>query len=176
MHFLAGVLIVLAIIYFMIVSPGFRAVAIVLLVGVVVLIAVAIHNNTVETEKRDRERAIAAELERKRDGLARSLIAADRLALTGISLKKDSFEWKFSGTVKNNSEYILTEIRFRLTISDCAQVPCIVIGESDAQTSSLTVPPGQARAFLAVAMFKNLPPSNASQWTHNITGTRGLLP
>src|SRR5205807_133702 len=129
-----------------------------IVVGIGVLIAVVINNDGVERDKRARERVIADEQASKQDVLARSLIASDQLVFTGTSLKKETFDWKFSGTVKNGSERTLTEIHFRLTMSDCAQSPCIIIGESDVVTRSLLVPPGQARAFSVTAVFADLPP------------------
>lgn len=176
MHFLVGTAIVLAIIYFMIVSPGFRVIAIFLLIGGAVLIGVAIQNDSVQSQKREREREAQTVVNRNRDAVAKSLIAVGSLEFSNTSLKKDSLDWKFRGTVKNNSLHTLNEIHFRLRINDCADTPCVTIGESDAFTNFLIVPPGQARSFEAEARFPNLPQSSRSHWFFDTVGTRGLAP
>jgi hypothetical protein len=177
MHFLIGAAIVLGIIWLLVVSPSFRTVAIWLLVGVGVLIGILMHNGSVESEKREREQAALAVANQRQETIERSLIAIDALEFSDTSLSKEFGEhWKFIGTVKNNSKQTLTEIRFLLTISDCAKSPCLTIGESNTVTRTLMVPPGQARAFEASAIFNNLPQSAAQQWNFKTVGTRGARP
>jgi hypothetical protein len=177
MHFLIGTAIVLGIIWLMVVSPSFRNVAILLLVGVGILIGILVHSSSVENEKREREQAALAVANQSQEAIERSLIAINALEFSDTSLSKEFGEyWKFNGTVKNNSKQTLTEIRFLLTISDCAKSPCLTIGEANAVTKPLMVPPGQARAFEASATFSNLPQSAAQQWKFKTIGTRGGQP
>lgn len=177
MHFLIGTAIVLGTIWLLVVSRSFRAVAIWLLAGVGVLIGILVHNGSVESEKRERERAALAIADQRQEAIERSLIAIDALEFSEASLNKEYGEhWKFNGTVKNNSQQPLTEVRFLLTISDCAKSPCLTIGESSAVTGALAVPPGQARAFEAPAIFNNLPQSAAYQWKFKTIATRAARP
>jgi hypothetical protein len=174
MHFLAGTIIVLAIIFFMIVSPGFRAFAILLLVSIAVLIGIAIKNSSEESERRSREYAAQAATERSREATARSLIPIAALKITDTSLTRGALDWRFRGVVKNDSEYALTEMNFSLSINDCSRSPCVTIGESTANVLNIMVPPNQARSFDASATFSNLPQASSWQWVFKVTGTRAL--
>jgi sensor domain CHASE-containing protein len=106
MHFLVGTLIVLAIIYFMIVSPGFRAVAIILLVVLGIGVALIMVNAEKQSEKQQEQRV---EAERR----AVNSISPNELSLSNVSLVKERYGgWTLQGTLTNNSKFNLDSVRF----------------------------------------------------------------
>lgn len=140
----------------------------------VVLIAIAVHNNSIESEKRARELAAQATINQQREARERALITTDALELENISLTKDFGDyWQFKGTVMNKSAYTLTEIDFWIAIEDCSKNPCVIVGEASTMTDGVFVPPGQARAFASRASFPNLPQSTNTQIKYRVSGTRG---
>jgi hypothetical protein len=176
MHFLIGTLVVVAIIWFMIVSPGFRKIAISLLVLVGLGIGWVIYNSNEEARARQRQDA-------ENDHFAVTAIRADDLLLTDVTLKKEGQFWYLKGAITNNSKYALGKIGFLVTIQDCPQPQnCKVVGQEQAKTNSGSyssydrtpiVPAGQVRLFSTYAMeFKNMPATTNSQWAYKITEIR----
>jgi len=176
MHFLIGTLIVLAIIYFMIVSPGFRAAALILLAICGVGIFLIIENSEKQTKQRQQQQA---EEERR----ATNSIRSDDLLLSGISLVKDQYGggWTLQGTITNNSKFDLGRISFRVTIQDCPNQVCKIIGQETTSTISAfdqksLVPAGQVRLFKTYRMkFENMPPATASRWDYTISTIRAAF-
>jgi hypothetical protein len=171
MHFLAGTLIVLAIIYFMIVSPGFRAFAIFLLVACGIGVWLIIDNGQKESALRRQQQA--EEYRR-----ATTSIRLEDLALSNITLSKNPYggNWTMKGMIENNSKFDLGLIRFVVTIQDCPQ-QCRTIGEERVTTMNGSfsfdrkplVPAGQTRLFETYGMkFENLPPATASKWNYKV--------
>jgi hypothetical protein len=173
MHFLAGTLIVLAIIYFMIVSPGFRAFAIFLLAVCGIGLWLIIDNNQKQSARRQQEQAEAYRR-------ATTSIHIDDLALSNVTLSKEAYGggWTMKGVIANNSTFDLGLIRFAVTIQDCPQ-QCRTIGEERVTTMNGSgyssydrkplVPAGQTRLFQTYSMkFENLPPATASSWSYKV--------
>jgi hypothetical protein len=180
MHFLIGTLIVLAIIYFMIVSPGFRTAAFVLLGIVGVGIYLIVQNNE-KTAKEYQQQQAANER------LAVTSIRPDDLVLSGVSLIPQSYglnDWQLKGTIANNSKLNLGSIRFLVTVQECTpnQV-CKIIGQETASTMSDNgyspkplVPAGQVRLFNTYAIkFANMPVVSNPRWEYKITEIRAAF-
>jgi hypothetical protein len=176
MHFLIGALIVVAIIWFMIVSPAFRRIAIALLVLASLGIAWVVYNSNEEEKVRQRQQA-------ENERFAVTAIQAEDLSLADVTLKKEGAWWCLKGAITNNSKYALGKIRFLVTIQDCPQPQnCKVVGQEAASTNSGSysyndrtpiVPASQVRLFSTYAMaFKNMPATSNPQWSYKITEIR----
>jgi len=157
-----------------IVSPGFRAVVI----GVVVLTAIAIfaltQNSNKQTEVRQQQQA-------RQELWATTAISPQELALTDVSLTKDEFQsWQLKGTVTNNSKITLGSISFLVTIKDCPRTDdCKIIGQENTSTMSEDfgrkplVPAGQVRLFRTYGMkFANMPPAGNPRWEYEVIRIR----
>jgi hypothetical protein len=176
MHFLIGALVVVAIIWFMIVSPAFRRIAIGLLVLASLGIAWVVYNSNEETKVRQRQQA-------ENERFAVTAIHAEDLLLADVALKKEGAWWYLKGAITNNSKYALGKIGFLVTIQDCPQPQnCKVVGQEAASTNSGSysyndrtpiVPAGQVRLFSTYALeFKNMPAASNPQWSYKITEIR----
>jgi membrane protein implicated in regulation of membrane protease activity len=174
MAWLIGTIIVIAIIWFMIVSPGFRFFAI----GLVVLGAFGIYaliqNSEKQTAERQQQRA-------QQERWTTSAIKTDEISLKDVSLKKGSLYWTLKGVVSNNSQFDLGSIMFLVTIQDCSNGGnCRIIGQETAKTSvgfsdKPLVPAGQLRSFETYSMeFKNMPPAANPTWEYKVTEIRAV--
>jgi hypothetical protein len=153
-----------------------RVIAVLLLLGVVILIGYEIQDTSGLFETDESRQAADAVVSPDREIIARFLVAGALLEISNTSLSNENLNWKFRGSVKNNSAYTITEITFHITISDCAISPCGLIGGSDAKTQLLLVPPGQTRSFEGLTIFDNLLQTSMHQWTFEIIGTHGKNP
>ena len=88
---------VLAIIYFMVISPGFRATAIIILgilgIGIYVMVE---NSNKKDEEWRQRQAA--------QERRVTTAIGASDLSLTDVALGKEYGGWVLTGTVTNNAK------------------------------------------------------------------------
>jgi hypothetical protein len=166
MGWLIGVIVIIAIIYFMIDSPGFRYGAIFL----VVLVGIAIYV-MIENDKKDSQQRRQAEAARDRAAL--TAISASELALSGVELTKQQSWWILKGNVVNNSKYSLGSIAFLVRIEDCpAQKNCVTVGE-EVTRAAVSVPPGQMRSFTSNALaFKGMPIVANPRWHYEIREIR----
>jgi hypothetical protein len=176
MHFLIGAIAIVALIWFMIVSPGFRKAVIGLFVLVSLGIAWLIYNSNEEAKVRQRQQA-------ENERFAVTAIRDEELLLTDVTLKKEGAYWYLKGSITNNSKFSLGKIVFQISIQDCPQPQnCKVIGQEAASTNSGSysyndrtpiVPAGQVRLFSTYPMeFKNMPATRNSQWSYKITEIR----
>jgi len=163
---LIAIIVSIALIYFMIVSPGFRYLAI----GIVVLGGIAIYG-WIENDKKESERRRQIDTAQERAAL--SAISATDIALDDVQLKKESSWWVLKGNVTNNSKYRLGSLGFIVRIEDCPpQKECITIGQESVR-AIVSVPPGQMRAFSSYAIdFKGMPASKTPRWRYEITEIR----
>jgi hypothetical protein len=163
---LIAIIVAIALIYFMIVSSGFRY----LIIGIGVLGAIAIYA-WIEYEKKESERRqqIATAQER----VALSAISTTDIALDNVQLMKESSRWVLKGNVTNNSKYRLGSLGFIVRIEDCPpQKECITIGQESVR-AFVSVPPGQMRAFSSYAIdFKGMPAAKTPRWRYEITEIR----
>jgi hypothetical protein len=176
MGLLVGTLVVIAIIFFMIVSPGFRIFAI----GVLVLgglgIFALIQNVNKENEAYQRQKA-------EQERWATTAIQADEVSLRDVTLSRGGGgSWTLKGAVSNNSKFNLGSISFLVTVRDCPgpDNTCQIIGQETTRTASgdfldekPLVPAGQLRLFQTYAMgFKNMPSAKSSRWEYKVTEVR----
>ena len=167
MGWLIATIVLIALIWFMIVSPKFRY----FIIGIVILGGIAIYG-WIEHDKKESERR------RQTDA---SAIAPSDLVLDKVQLKKDVASWTLTGNVTNNSKYHLGSLGFMVLIEDCPDwavvdhVPkkeCITIGQETAR-ANVSVPPGQMRVFLADSIyFKGMPATKNPRWRYEITEIR----
>src|SRR5260370_9728902 len=158
----------IAIVYFMIVSPGFRKT-----VGVIVVIAAALIGWLINNSNEEARRYEAGRAATER--FAATAIRTDDLFLMDVSLRKPSYaavanwdEWIIEGTVTNNSRYSLGSLAFEVIVTDCpasgksatsdaSRNDCRTVGQQR-QSASVQVPPGQTRAFSSYAIkFPGMP-------------------
>jgi hypothetical protein len=100
------------------------------------------------------------------------------VTLEGVKLSRAGYGlggYALSGNVANDSNSSLTTIYFRITLKDCQDSNCRIIGQGDA-SASVDVPPQQMRAFSSVAVtFNDLPTLGSAKhriWSYTITGLR----
>jgi hypothetical protein len=166
-HFLIGLLIVGLIIFGMIASPGFRnfVIVVVILIGGAIWWAIDSSNKDAE---RDKIKRAAAEQ------FAISAIKLSDLKVDDVKLnptKYSSDEYILVGLITNLSGYQLGTISFEITMTDCQNKDCRIVGQQNAN-ATVNVPAGQMRAFNSYAVkFFNLPPSNGANrtWQYKIT-------
>jgi hypothetical protein len=152
---LIAIIVLIALIYFMIVSSGFRY----FIIGIVVLGGIAIYVWN-ENEKKKSEREERAAL---------SAIGTTDIALDNVQLKKEFSSWVLTGNVTNNSKYGLRSLR----IEDCPpQKGCITIGQESVR-AIVSVPPGQMRTFSSYSItFPGMPAASSPRWRYEITEIR----
>jgi hypothetical protein len=164
MAWLIGAIVAIAIIYFMIVSPGFRGVAILIVVAAGIGIWVLLENDKKQSERRNQEEAA-------RERLALTSIDAGDLSFSDVKLVKSTW-WTFKGNVVNNSKYSLGWLTFLVKVEDCPpQKPCITIGQERTQVR-VSVPPGQMRAFSSDLKFEGMPAAANPRWRYEVTQVR----
>lgn len=170
MHFMVGAAVVVAIIYFMIVSPGFRAFAICLLVALGIGLFVLTENSNKEAAARQSQQV-------EQEQWAATAIRVEDILLTDVSLIRQQTWWVLKGSVANNSGFNLGPMTFLVTIRDCPQPQnCRVIGQEAASTNSgFETPSGQVRLFSTYALdFINMPPAVKPEWDYKITKLRAV--
>lgn len=84
--------------------------------------------------------------------------------------------WNYSGRVANNSSRTVTDVRIKITMSDCesesaAPENCVVIGEQ-VDFVPINIPPRQARDFTNNVSFSNAHPDGAVRWEFELAGVR----
>ena len=166
MAWLVGILVTIAIIWLMVVSPGFRAAAILIVAVVGGGIAWWIHSESKEREKRQAEQAQA-------EILAASRVGDSDLDFDSVTLANEYSTWYLRGNVKNRSKYTLRTIRLKVILEECAvRSTCVTVGDQEASAHFEGVPPGQMRNFSTSVPFKNLPSLKQPKWSYSLIGTR----
>jgi hypothetical protein len=157
-------IVVVACVYFLIVSPGFRKFALFALVLAAGMVALLLYRLNDSSHRWDEQRASteAPNIE----------IKSEELLLEDVALKRPSYaaadgspldDWILTGTVTNQSKYALQSMAFEVLVTDCPLQKttdpqnCRTIGQQGAQVSSV-VPSGQTRAFSSYALrFQGMP-------------------
>jgi len=171
MGWLVGAVVVLAIIYFMILSRGFRL----LVIGLLIIVGVGIYLTRKQNEAYRQQQAEArqqqAEAERVRlqqqaeaERWATTAIRSDELLLTDVSLNHGYSGWTLKGTVTNNSKVALGSISFLITIKDCpTNKQCKIIGQENTATRTQS---HLAGLFDDIPSGDGSPPSCSSPCEH----------
>jgi hypothetical protein len=126
---LIAIIVLIALIWFMIVSPGFR----VFIIGIVVLGVIAIFG-WIEHEKKESERRQQTHAAQERAAL--SSIAPSDIALDKVQLKKGASSWTLTGNVTNNSKYPLGSLVFMVLIEDCPEWAVVDAKKKNASPSA----------------------------------------
>jgi hypothetical protein len=154
----AAVILVLAVILF-VKFPAFRKLTlIVVIVGAVGIVILFSYFHEQEEENA-----------RKRE-MQKHLVAPTRLDFQDMRLGKEyGSDYRLTGRVKNNSQYSITAITVKVTISDCdSNGHCDVVGDKQ-EECYLKIPPGQARDLNeTLFMDHGTEIRNTMQWNYSI--------
>lgn len=164
---LAIALVSIFVIYLLVVSPGFRIFALVLLVGGGLALYAIIENGNKSAAER---RRIAEAAERT----ALSLIKEESISISELSLKKQQYSdrWSLSANVLNNSNHAIEALDIVVIIQDCTP-QCVVVGQTTASISfSNGVPTQQMRAFQTSMSFDGLPTLTNMRWFYYLNSIR----
>jgi len=165
MEWLFAAVVLIVVVYLAIQFPAFRKaiwICLALLLVAVAAVAGALYYQQIEGEKR-------AELSRR-------LIRPDEIVITDSVLGSPYGSWKVTGNITNRSSHELSGFTLKIKVQDCPQSGrCVTIGENDASTYSLSVPPNQMRAFELYVSLDNMPKPQKMQWTYSVQEVRGKL-
>jgi hypothetical protein len=170
LHFLLGLFIVGIIIMMMVTFPAFRNFVIFIVLAAGIGLWWIIENQN--KQSREYEQKKAAE-----QYFATTAIKATDLRLEDVVLNKATYglsDYILSGTLTNNSTYPLGSMDFEVTMNDCIQTKCVIVGQKTV-SAAVQVPASQRRAFSSYAVrFDNLPPLNgaARSWNYKLISTR----
>jgi len=160
-------LIVLGLVVGVIVAEFIETLVLRLLVVVFVAAALWALSHNVGLTRSTPENNTASSTELKKEEVKLQDVQISRTILGGYAL---------SGNVANDSASRLTTISFRLTLKDCQDSNCRIVGQEDT-TASVDVPPQQTRAFGSAAIrFSDLPalePAKNRLWFYSLTSLRG---
>jgi hypothetical protein len=168
-HFLAGLLVVGIIIAMMFASPGFRNfvfVAIFLIGGGIWWLVENANRNSEQRKK----------VQQVEEYRAATAIKVTDLTLNDMKLAPSYglSDFILSGTVANDANSSLVAIFFQVTMTDCVETNCRIVGQKDT-SAAVSVPSKQLRSFSSYAIrFDNLPATGAAKrsWSYRITGLR----
>jgi hypothetical protein len=108
---------------------------------------------------------------------AATAIRQSDLRLENVAVSQTGYGWAgyaLSGTVTNDSNSSLAMIYFQITLTDCRDSDCRIVGQENT-SASVAVPPKQMRAFISLAVrFDDLPaPGSATRsWSYRIMGLK----
>src|SRR5262245_37274605 len=111
MAWLVGAAAIAAVIYFLVVSRGFRLFVVALFVLAGAGIYLLVENGNREQRARQQEYAENQRWEA-------TAITSDEISLSDVSLTKESQGWYLKGTLANNSNANLGDLQFTVTIRD----------------------------------------------------------
>jgi hypothetical protein len=161
-------IVVVAVLAFLIISPGFRKVVGVLVFGIACAIALFVMNKSDGPTRQAKAPVVDGEP---------IVINTSDLALSAITVVRPSYdangvldEWILQGVVTNNSKHALLGMKFEVVVLDCPRSAntnttntaskCRTIGQQRSD-ASINVPAGQTRAFSTFAIkFDGMPPAD----------------
>jgi hypothetical protein len=171
-------ILVVAAIFFLIMSPGFRVFALLLAgaAGVVLFMIVQTDN------KRAEEYRAAAQQQQTRDNAAWFKVRPEQMELRGISFtpsyRIDTKQaYTVDGSVKNNANETITKLALAVIAYDCPTgvieySGCDVIGRATADLPS-EIPAGEVRAVRGTVEINNLAkPAGELRLTYTIARVR----
>jgi hypothetical protein len=159
MTWIAGIAVVVALVWLSLKSMAFRI--------ILLVVAVLAGAGVWLFEERQAERAkLAEELIKPSD-----VELADLTLRDGVGTRK-----AFAGRIKNlSTAYTLSAVSLRLTAYDCPGeeigTMCDIIGQADV-TASVRVPPGQVRSFEQYVSFSNMPQPRNFKWSYDLDSVR----
>jgi uncharacterized membrane protein len=161
-------------VYFLIISRGFRMFAGVVCVAAVIAVIWIVYSVSQSNEQSSqRQAAERAQQER----MAATAIKAEELSFRNVAVQRPSYdpngrmspnEWLLTGTVTNNSARPLADVTFEITVLDCpdaSRKDCLTVGRKQTTAAvrkgygeTANVPPGQTRALSSYAIrFEGIP-------------------
>jgi len=160
------VLVILGVLALAVFSPGFRALALaglglLLILGIVFFAYLRYEQTQADTERAEARRRVAPQ-------------EIDLVDLTLKPMYAGSSSFTLAGRVRNRSrQYTLTRIELRLTMKDCVDAVCEVVGET-IESISLSVPRGQARDMDDYVSFTALgAPRGRHTWEYALVSLEG---
>ena len=155
---LAAAALIVAVVLF-VKFPAFRKLTlIVVIVGAIgIFILLGYFHEQEEEGKRKRE-------------TAKHLVAPTSLEFQDMRLGKEyGSDYRLTGRVRNNSQYAITAVTVKVTISDCdSSGHCDVMGDKQ-QECYLRIPPGQVRDLdETLFMDHGTEIRNTMQWNYSI--------
>jgi len=161
MGWVVGLIIVLGLCYFIIVSPEIRGILIAVLVVVAGLVGWLLY------------REYAAEVQSK------TLIAVSEVELRDMGVITRTGIKYIRGSVKNlSASHALKNFTLRVRAHDCPgeklDAACEIVGEST-EDVKVEVPAGQVRAVDRTVRFTNLPPARHLVWSYEVLGARAVV-
>jgi hypothetical protein len=179
MGWLIAAVVILTLIYFMIVSPGFRMFAL-CAIGLLGFWAYSLYQSEQkEVTARKAQAAARHEEELRQAAYQETLIPPRELKIINPVVDRDKYlweKWSFTGSVINSSKYRLTGIVVQLAALTCSSPQsCIVVGETTAEiTFARGVPPSQARGFDTHVEFRDIPKDITPTVHFRVVRTRGV--
>jgi hypothetical protein len=153
MGWLVALVVGIAFVWLLIVSPRFRGTVAFITAALVAIVAFWI--------RADKDREVKSH----------ALISISQVELRDVVLRKPSVFWEVAGNIRNNSQHTLTGFTMRVTVNDCRiAADCIVIGEEDIDIR-VTVPPTQLRSFDGSPNLSNMPTPKKSTWDYKLIKT-----
>lgn len=172
-------IVLIAVSYFLIVSPGFRKAAGFISVGIFAGLAALTASSIRNYEETSRQEHQLWEASQR---FAATAIKPSDLVLEDVAFVKPSYclgmesssvcisNWVLKGVVKNNSNYALAWMTFEIKAVDCpaqstvavtnARRNCRTAGQIQRE-ASVSVPPGETREFSSYAIkFEGIPPTD----------------
>jgi hypothetical protein len=163
---LIAILVLIALIFFMIVSPGFRY----LIIGIVVLGGIAIYGwiKYEEKESERRQRTAAAQ-----ERAAQSALSRTDITLDDVQLKKESSWWVLKG--ERHQQFQIPP-RLPWIHSSDRGLPAtkrVHHHRSGERAGNRFRAAGQMRAFSSYSIdFKGMPAASSPRWRYEITEIR----
>ena len=113
---------------------------------------------------------VYSERQKREDEIARSRISIPEVELVDLGLRGN----ELSGKIKNKSaKYTLREMELRVTIEDCVEQDCEIVGQSN-ESVWVEVPPGQVRYFEEyVSLPKRGEPRGETRWNYEVLSIKG---
>lgn len=154
MVWIFGICLVIGLIYGVIVSEAMQKIFVGFF-GLVIIISLAVYFNSLKQEKRA--------------AYAKTLIQPSEVEVTEASGGMSSFYFNMTALVKNNSKFELNDLAFTITLTQCREGSCNIIGQGEASDFLLSIPPGQVRKFNGNAYMNNLPDlKDGYSWSYQV--------
>jgi hypothetical protein len=152
MGWLTALIAVALFVWLLIAFPRFRIIALLVIAGLALSVFLMVRSEQISEQK------------------SHALISASQLNLKDVTLRPSYALWEVTGTVTNNSAYTLSDFRMKVTIRDCADESCVVIGEEEVFLW-VTVPPAQMRSFKGEVFLRDMPRPKKMSWSYQIVQT-----
>jgi hypothetical protein len=149
MGWLTALIAVAVFVWLLIAFPRFRIIALLVIAGLALSVFLMVRSEQISKQK------------------SHALISVSQLNLKDVTLRPSYTLWEVTGTVTNNSSYTLRDFRMKVTIRDCPDESCVVIGEEEVFLW-VEVPPAQMRSFKGEVFLDHMPRPKKMSWSYQI--------